>query len=140
MSSTAEGWAFDTSVAVASLDPNHEAHATCRRALMKLRPALAGHAAFETYAVLTRLPPPARLAPAQASEALRTAFPERCWLGSRETERLWAGLENLELAGGSVYDALIGAAARAAHRQLLTRDRRAERVYQAVGVDYQYLE
>jgi predicted nucleic acid-binding protein len=140
MNSTAEAWACDTSVAVASLDPNHEAHAVCRKALLDLRPALAGHAAFETYAVLTRLPPPARLAPVQAAQLLRAAFPEPCWLGKSETERLWRKLDGLDLAGGSIYDALIGVAAKAGGRLLLTRDHRAERVYQAVDVRYRYLD
>ena len=55
MTSKGKRWACDTSVAVAALDPAHEAHPACRRALIDLRPALAGHAAFETYSVLTRL-------------------------------------------------------------------------------------
>jgi len=48
-------------VALAALDPTHEAHPACRRAVIDLRPALAGHAVFETYSVLTRLPVELRL-------------------------------------------------------------------------------
>ncbi len=140
MTSTGDDWACDTSVAVASLDPSHEAHSVCRQALLQHRPALAGHAAFETFAVLTRLPPPARIRPSQASEVLRLAFPHRCWLSADETEQLWRRLSDLDLAGGSIYDALIGAAAMASGQKLLTRDRRAVRVYRAVGADYLIVE
>ena len=66
MTSSDEQWACDTSVAVAALDPAHEAHPACRRALVDLRPVLAGHAAFETYSVLTRMPIPLRLSADQA--------------------------------------------------------------------------
>ena len=48
-------YAADTSLAMASLDESHEAHAVCRSAAIARRPALAGHAVFETLAVLTRL-------------------------------------------------------------------------------------
>ncbi|MGI8517802.1 MAG: PIN domain-containing protein [Acidimicrobiia bacterium] len=127
-------------MAVASLDASHEAHTVCREALLRLKPALAGHAAFETFAVLTRMPPPARIRPSQASEVLRLAFPERCWLSVDDSEKLWRRLADLELAGGSIYDAMIGAAARGAGRKLLTRDRRAVRVYRAVGADHVLVE
>lgn len=45
-------WACDTSVAIAALDPNHEAHSACRAALVDLRPALARPAAFEAHSVV----------------------------------------------------------------------------------------
>ena len=73
-------WACDTSVAIAALDPTHEAHPVCRKALVDLRPVLAGHAAFETYSVLTRLPIPLRLSADQAASVLAEAFPGDCWL------------------------------------------------------------
>lgn len=75
MTSSGERWACDTSVAVAALDPVHAAHAVCRQALVELRPALAGHAVFETYSVLTRLPLPLRLSAVQAVSVLAAAFP-----------------------------------------------------------------
>lgn len=133
-------WACDTSVAVAALDPSHEAHAACRTALVDLRPALAGHAAFETYSVLTRLPIPLRLAPDQATEVLGAAFPEVCWITGRDSARLRAELGGLGIVGGSVYDALVGRAAAANGRHLLTRDRRAERTYRALDVPHRFIE
>ena len=131
------GWACDTSVALAALDPQHEAHAVCRRVLVDRRPALAGHAVFETYSVLTRLPPPLRLTAAQAEQVLRAAFGEGCWLDPADSSRLRAELGSLGIVGGSVYDALVGRAAAVHDRVLLTRDRRAERTYRAVGVAYE---
>lgn len=138
--SSGEGWACDTSVAIASLDPTHEAHAVCRQALVELRPTLAGHAAFETYSVLTRLPLPLRLSGAQAAEVLAAAFPDGCWLDVEASNDLLARLAELGVVGGSVYDALVGRAAISNGRRLLTRDRRAERTYRALDVEYRFLD
>lgn len=132
-------WACDTSLAIAALDPTHEAHAPCRAVLVARRPALAGHAAFETYSVLTRLPIPLRLSPAQASAVLGAAFPDVCWLSPDESAALRSELAGLGVAGGSVYDALVARAAESNTRTLLTRDRRAERTYLALGVPYEFV-
>lgn len=139
MSSGAERWACDTSVAIASLDPTHAAHAPCRQALLTYRPALAGHAAFEAFSVLTRLPVPLRLTGPQAGDVLATAFPEPCWLDADATADLYRRLADHEILGGSVYDALVGHAACVDERVLLTRDRRAERTYRALGVPYRFV-
>lgn len=140
MTPNADRWACDTSVAVAALDPAHQAHPACRRALVELRPALAGHAAFETYSVLTRLPLPLRLSAAQAASVLTQAFPQDCWLEATATRDLRERLADLDIVGGSVYDALVGQAAIANQRTLLTRDRRAERTYRALDVDYRFVD
>lgn len=133
-------WACDTSVAVAALDPAHEAHPACRRALIDLRPALAGHAAFETYSVLTRLPIPLRLDAEQAASVLTAAFPGECWLDAAGMRGLRESLGRLGIVGGSVYDALVGQSAAANGRTLLTRDRRAERTYRLLEVKYRFIE
>jgi predicted nucleic acid-binding protein len=140
MTSSAESWACDTSVAVAALDATHDAHAPCRRALVDLRPALAGHAAFETYSVLTRLPLPLRLSADQAVSVLAAAFPAECWLGDLGMRDLRNRLADLGIVGGSVYDAMVGQASAANGRILLTRDRRAERTYRSLGVEYRFVE
>lgn len=132
-------WACDTSVAVAALDSTHDAHSPCRRVLVDLRPAIAGHAAFETYSVLTRLPLPLRLTAEQASSVLAAAFPADCWIDAAGMRQLWERLAPLGIVGGSVYDALVGQAAALAGRTLLTRDRRAERTYQSLGVGYRFV-
>lgn len=136
MTDGGDRWACDTSVAIAAVDPNHEAHGACRRAVVELRPALAGHAAFETYAVLTRLPVALRLSSVQAADVLARAFPDECWLGRPDLGRLRPRLATLGVVGGSVYDALVGQAALVNGRVLLTRDHRAERTYQALEVSY----
>ena len=140
MTSNGDRWACDTSVAVAALDPTHEAHPACRRALVDLRPALAGHAAFETYSVLTRLPLPLRLSAGQAASVLAAAFPGDCWLDATGTRDFRERLAGLDIVGGSVYDALVGQASVTNYRTLLTRDRRAERTYRSLEVDYRFVD
>lgn len=139
MRGTRETFACDTSVALPALDASHEAHAACRRTVLALRPVLAGHAAFEMHSVLTRLPLPLRLSPAQATSVLGAAFPEACWLTPEHSDRLREALGKLGVAGGSVYDALVGQAAHTHGRVLLTRDRRAERTYRALDIAYRFV-
>jgi predicted nucleic acid-binding protein len=92
------------------------------------------------YAVLTRLPLPLRLRPEQASHVWARAFPEPCWIDAAAAAALWSRLGELGLSGGATYDALVAAAAHANGRTLLTRDRRAERTYRAIEVNYQFVE
>jgi hypothetical protein len=139
-SSASESWAADTSFAIAALDEAHEAHAVCRRAALARRPALAGHASFETFSVLTRLPGVAAVAPTTAGELLDRAFPERSWLTPKQHDALLRRLPQLGVTGGMVYDALVGESARLAVRTLLTRDRRAQRTYEAIGVHFEFVE
>lgn len=140
MAISASRWCIDTSVAVAALDASHEAHVPCRTAAQLRRPALAGHAAFETYSVLTRLPGRARVSPRVAATAITTAFPERSWLTAAQHERLINRFAKLGIEGGMVYDALVGEAARAAGRRLLTRDVRALRVYDLLEVAVDFVD
>ena len=140
MTSNGDSWACDTSVAIAALDPAHEAHPACRRALVERRPALAGHAAFETYSVLTRLPIPLRLTADQAASVLASAFPGDCWLDAAGIRDLRERLAALDIVGGSVYDALVGQASVTNGRTLLTRDRRAERTYRSLEVQYRFVD
>jgi len=139
MTSNGDRWACDTSVAIAALDPVHDAHPVCRRALVDFRPALAGHAVFETYSVLTRLPIPLRLTADQAVAVIAAAFPGDCWLDAAGLRGLREQLAGLDIVGGSVYDALVGQAALTNDRTLLTRDRRAARTYRSLGVEYQFV-
>lgn len=133
-------YAADTSVAVAALDETHEAHVPTLAAVAKFRPALAGHAAWETFSVLTRLPGPLRVTPAVAHDVLRRSFPDACWLDAAEQAALLDRLPTLGVTGGAVYDALVGAAAVAAGRRLLSRDRRADRTYSLLGADVEFVE
>ncbi|GFG71433.1 PIN domain-containing protein [Mycolicibacter senuensis] len=140
MTPNGDSWACDTSVAVAALDSTHDAHAVCRQVRVQRRPALAGHAVFETYSVLTRLPLPLRLNAAQAALVLAKAFPAQCWLDAHATGDLFERLADLGIVGGSIYDALVGQAAATHRRILLTRDRRAERTYRELDVSYRFVD
>jgi len=133
-------FACDTSVAVAAVDPNHVSHGPCRRVVLKHRPALAGHAAFETYAVLTRLPVALRLTGPQAAAVIRKTFPGDCWLEADHLKVLLPRLAELGIVGGAVYDALVGQAASVCDRTLLSRDTRAQRTYSSLGIKYRSVD
>lgn len=139
MPTSAERWAADTSVAVAALDASHMSHAQCRDAVRARRPSLSGHAAFETYSVLTRLPGQLAVDPPTASSIIRRVFPSTCWLESDDSDALFARLSMVGIVGGAVYDALVGEAARVNGCQLLTRDHRARRTYDLLGVTYEFV-
>lgn len=134
---SAESFAVDTSVAVAALDATHAAHPPCRAAVQARRPALAGHAAFEAHAVLTRLPGPLAVDAPVAGDLLERVFPRVLWLEPDHAIALLRRLGPLGVTGGAVYDALVGEAARWHGATLLTRDRRALRTYDLVGVDHE---
>ena len=97
---------------------------------------LAGHAAFETFSILTRLPPPARRSPGAVTRLMTHNFPATRFLSDRAAAELLARLGALGIAGGAVYDALVGAAAVEHGRTLITRDRRAVDTYRRLGVKF----
>lgn len=138
-SGSGSGFAVDTSVAVAALDTSHAAHARCHRRVVETAAALAGHAAIETYSVLTRMPGQMRLDGPSAGTVLDVSFPERCWLDAEAVDELLRLCGPLGIVGGAVYDALVGQAALVHQRTLLTRDRRAQRTYDLLGVTYEHL-
>jgi len=125
----------DTSVAVALVAADHDAHVAVLRAVGSRRLGLAGHAAFETYSVLTRLPPPVRRDPPTVRRLLHENFPGTRFLGARESAALLGRLAELGIAGGSVCDALVAEAARAHGLPLATRDQRALDTYRSVGAE-----
>lgn len=130
-------WAVDTSIAVAALDAAHTSHQTARSAVVAHSPVLSGHAAFESFSVLTRLPGALRLSAPDAASALRLAFGDPCWLGGDEQRDLFERIGELGVSGGAIYDALVGEAARVNNRTLLTGDARAARTYGLVGVKFE---
>lgn len=129
----------DTSVAVSLVVSDHDHHADTSQALRGQRLGLAGHAAFETFSVLTRMPPPARRTAATVARLLTTTFPETKFLGTSAAASLLATLGAADIAGGSVYDALVGASANEHRLTLITRDRRALEIYRRLGVDVELL-
>jgi predicted nucleic acid-binding protein len=138
-SSTAE-LLVDTSVAVALTVADHEHHETTFTTLGDRSLGLAGHAAFETFSVLTRLPTPARRSPATVARLLAAGFPHTRFLGTEATASLFAELPGSGIAGGAVYDALVGACANEHGLTLATRDRRALQTYRALDVDVELLD
>ena len=130
---------LDTSVAVAICASDHVAHQAAVDAVGDRRVGLAGHAWFETFSVLTRLPPPQRRSPADVHTLVRTNFPASAFLSDTEQRAFLDELASFPIAGGAIYDALVGFAARTAKQPLLTRDQRAVSTYQALGVDIELL-
>jgi predicted nucleic acid-binding protein len=130
---------LDTSVAVALVVTDHEHHDTTFQALKQQRLGLAGHAAFETFSVLSRLPPPARRTPGAIARLLSSSFPDSRFLGATTAADLLAKLHELGIAGGAVYDALVGATAAEYGLTLVTRDRRALDTYRALEVQFELL-
>lgn len=125
----------DTSVAVALSVSDHDGRAASLAAVEGRRIGLAGHAAFESYSVLTRLPGPARRTPAAVRRLLSANFPHSRFLSASAAADLLERLAAIGVAGGSVYDALVGATAVEHGLALVTRDRRALRTYRELDVD-----
>ncbi len=130
---------LDTSVAIALIVEDHESHRAAIDVVQGRRLGLAGHAWFETYSVLTRLPGPLRRSPADALRLLAHNFPAFGFLGEDASLALGSEIADLGVSGGAVYDALVGAAARQHHRPLVSADSRARPVYEALGVELELI-
>jgi len=127
--------AIDSSVCIPALVSWHAAHERCR--VLAAGASIPAHALLESYSVLTRLPAPHRLERGAAAELLDGWFAPAAVLTapagvqrSLVTELAAAGVD-----GGASYDGLIAATARAHGEVLITRDARAARTYEALGVD-----
>ncbi len=123
--------ALDTSVLVAALLAWHESHRPARESLVEALDGvlvLPAPALAEAYSVMTRLPAPHRIAPADACELLSGSFEQRAKVVSLTEKETWRFLHetaNRGIAGGATYDALILACARKGGAQrVLTLDRR----------------
>lgn len=126
--------AFDTSAAIPFLVRTHVAHSAVRDHAVGRTPALTTQSLAETYSVLTRLPGDARVGPDDAVRLIEANFQAVLAVPNDEQLTLPRVLADLEIAGGAVYDALVGLAARAASAPLLTRDARADGTYRSLGV------
>jgi predicted nucleic acid-binding protein len=110
---------IDTTCLVAAALPQHEHHAATLADLARRRAAgqvllMAAHAVIEAFAVLTRLPPPHRLSPADALAVLDRNWgaTETLSMTGPESWRLVRQHAEAGLAGGRVYDGAIAACAR----------------------------
>jgi predicted nucleic acid-binding protein len=108
-------FAIDTSCLVAAVCSWHEQHDTAAAAIERRlqrgeRLTIAAHALLESYAVLTRLPAPHRLAPADAWTLIRANFVEGRDVSAVEPAgyvELITELAAAGIAGGRSYDELI---------------------------------
>jgi predicted nucleic acid-binding protein len=106
--------ALDTSCLIALLSSWHEFHLRTLTPLEARRKRgerfiLSAHTLMETFSVLTRLPPPVRIAPMEASERMRENFGGDLVAGL-EPKSAWLSITQLAqrgLGGGRVYDAAI---------------------------------
>jgi predicted nucleic acid-binding protein len=118
--------ALDTNIVIAALMSWHEHHERAAAAVEKAMTSRLGaviplHVFVEAYAVLTRLPPPYRLAPRDALVLLRENF-ESTRVAPLPVSELWALLDHLaeaNLGGGVTYDAAILASAESAGATVL---------------------
>lgn len=126
---------LDTSAALAlvrDVDPAHEAVGDAVAGSVL---GLAGHALFETYSVLTRLPGSARIRPDRVADIIDRWFPGSVALPAEAALGSTVTFVKAGIAGGAVYDGLVGLAAKSARLPLLSCDRRAEPTYAKLGVD-----
>ena len=125
--------ALDSSIILAGLLSWHEAHDRAFRAMVRARAGddaalvIPAPALVESYAVMTRLPAPHRLSPADAIELLSGSFERKSTIVSLNGSETWRFLHDAAeqgIVGGRSYDALILRCARKAGATiLLTLDR-----------------
>jgi predicted nucleic acid-binding protein len=127
----------DTSVLIAGFATWHEGHEPAVRALNR-GVQLIAHTAVETYSVLTRLPPPHRVAPVAVHAYLAAiTSSDYLTLDARSHRGLIDDLAAHNVTGGAAYDALIALTAKAAGVSLLTRDLRAVATYERLRVEFE---
>lgn len=129
----------DTSVVVAAFASWHAQHAKAD-SMMDGKTLLVAHCAVETYSVLTRLPPPHRVAPHLVRDFLAARFPNPyVGLEGNQFAALIPWLVELGISGGAAYEALVAAAALAAGDILISCDVRAAQTYERIGVEFRLL-
>jgi len=131
--------AVDSSVVIAGFASWHELHERAR-GILERNARLPAHSALESYAVLTRLPPPQRVPPPLVLEFLADRFPQPLLSLSPKRYRTFLdGLGARGISGGATYDALIAAVASSAGSVLATCDRRALATYERCGAEVEFL-
>lgn len=131
---------LDTSTAIPLINPNAALHQEVTARTRGLVLGLAGHAQFETYSVLTRLPGASRLSTAAAERVISVNFPATVNPTTRQLSQALTLLRDAGIAGGAVYDGLVALAAREAGILRLSADRRAASTYNALAVAYELVQ
>ncbi len=119
--------ALDTSCLVPLLCEWHEFHQPTIEAVSEYpirNWLLCSHVLLECFAVLTRLPGPHRVPPADARALLAASFADEAAITEIAPEDVWAAIDRTAgrgFGGGKVYDAIIAhSAARCGASVLLT--------------------
>ncbi len=131
----------NSSVVIASLAPWHEAHQPARAALLAGGVGIACPSRLRDH---LGSQPYARGASDRAGrgvEALELGFPQP-WLTLEAADQREALQRAVKagVRGGALYDALIAATASKHGATLLSADRRARGVYQAMGVEATFID
>lgn len=106
---------LDTSVIVASVVKQHRDHERAFAVLDRVHDGrhvgvISAHSLAETYAVLTRLPPPFRHSPEQALLSIETnliSFFEISSLSAGDYTALLREAATVGIHGGTIYDAVL---------------------------------
>jgi toxin FitB len=131
--------AADTSIVLAALLADHDAHQPAAEALSACTVTIA-HVALETFSVLTRLPPPHKADAVTAAAVLQARLSAThvtldADLYASAPKRMAAA----GVSGGSAYDGLIALTALEHDLELVSRDARAARTYRALGIRFRLL-
>ncbi len=131
--------AADTSVVLAALLADHEAHEASAEALSACTTSIA-HVALEAYSVLTRLPPPRKADAVAAAATLKARLPAaHVSLDAGSYTAAPRQMAAAGVSGGASYDGLIALTALEHDLELVSRDARATRTYRALGVRFRLL-
>ncbi|NNN22483.1 MAG: VapC toxin family PIN domain ribonuclease [Acidimicrobiales bacterium] len=119
---------------------NHAHHVSNMAIPGDKRIGLAGHAIYETYSVLTRLPPPNRLTPKAVLLALQQDFDLMISKKPDSTSNLLYKFSSLGISGSSILDALVGSVASDHGIKLITSDLRASNTYRALDIEVELID
>jgi hypothetical protein len=132
----------DTSVLIAGFDSTHPFFAEAQTGLAEVRRvgALVAHTIAETFAVLSA---PAGPYPALPDEVVAYLQPfmgtDPIGVPPAAYAQAVGRCASAGVAGGAVYDGLIGLAAREHGAELISLDVRAARIYERLGVNFRLL-
>ena len=130
----------DTSVIVRAVTTYEAREREQLQDVIAASPVSIAHVLAESYATLTRLPPPFRLSPRDSLTFLSSAFrDETLTLSSDGHLRIMQILAERGVAGGAIYDCVIAETAREHGATLISLDRRAGERYSMVGAAHQIL-
>lgn len=129
----------DTSVLVPAIRPEYPYHAQCREQLARVN-VLVAHTLLEAFRVITSVSSGAAVAPSTVAATLEALALPHVQLPAEEYLPLVKRFAAADRFGGAIYDAQIAATAKHHGIKLLSRDARAARSYDVIGVDYELID